>query len=86
MYPNNNNNNNNNKKDKNPKRGIDGTDGESVEREEELFLNFFLLFVSFSNLRKSDRRFLSEQKAKLDNATRATRRYQYLSVSSNFKR
>ena len=54
-------------------------------REGERYLNFFF-FVSFSDLRKSDRRFLSEQKAKLDYATRATRRYQYISVSSNFKR
>ena len=44
------------------------------------------IFVSFSDLWKLDHRFLSEQKAKLDYATRATRRYQYLSVSSNFKR
>ena len=57
-----------------------------MERRERFVLIFFFLFVSFSNLRKSDRRFLSEQKAKLDYATRATRRYQYLSVSLNFKR
>ena len=63
---------------------MEKTDREGVEERDFLF--FFLLFVSFSDLRKSDRRFLSEQKAKLDYATRATRRNQYLSVSSNFKR
>ena len=47
---------------------------------------FFFLFISFSNLRKLDRRFLSEQKAKLDYVTRATRMYQNLGFSSNFKR
>ena len=46
----------------------------------------FLFFVSFSDLWKSDRKFLSEQKAKLVYATRATRRYQKLSISSNSKR
>ena len=57
------------------------------ERSGERFFNLvFLLFVSFSDLRKSDRRFSSEQKAKLVYATRATHRYQYLSLLSNFKR
>ena len=60
--------------------------GESVGRREIFFLFTFILFASLLDLRKSDRRFLSEQKAKLDYATRVTRRYQYLSVSSNFKR
>ena len=55
-------------------------------RREDFYFLFFLLFISFSDLRKSNRRFLLEQKAKLDYATRATRRYKYLSVSSNFKR
>ena len=55
------------------------------ERERNFYF-IFSLFVSFSDLQKSDRRFLSEKKAKLEYATRATRRYQYLSVSSNFKR
>ena len=50
------------------------------------FFIFFIIFASFSYLWKFDCRFLLEQKAKLDYATRATRRYQYLSVSSNFKR
>ena len=53
------------------------------EREEVFF---FFLFASFSDLRKLDRRFSSEQKAKLDYVTRATRGYQYLSILSNFKR
>ena len=57
---------------------------ESVKRDDFYFL--FLLFAFFSYLWKSDRRFLSEQKAKFDYATRATHRYQYLSVSSNSKR
>ena len=62
-------------------------DGQSVriERDDFYFL-FFLLFASFSDSRKSDRRFLSEQKVKLVYATRATRRYQKLSISSHFKR
>ena len=61
---------------------------EGVERERvtRFFLFFFLIFASFSDLRKSDRRFLSKKKAKLDYATRATHRYQYLGVLSNFKR
>ena len=57
---------------------------ESMKRDDFYFL--FLLFAFFSDLWKSDRRFLLEQKAKLDYVTRATRRYQYLSVSSNSKR
>ena len=68
------------------KRQMVGTDGrgESVQRERVLFLYFLL--ISFSYLWKSDCRFLSEQKAKLVHATRATHRYQYLSILSNFKR
>ena len=54
-----------------------------MEEREEFF---FLLFAFFSDLWKLDHRFLSEHKAKLVNATRATRRYQKLSISSNFKR
>ena len=49
------------------------------------FLFFFLLFASFSYLLRSDRRFSSEQKAKLDYATRVTHKYQYLSILSKFK-
>ena len=53
-------------------------------RERVLFLFSFLRFF-FLDLQKLDRRFSSEQKEKLDYATRATRRYQYLSLLSNFK-
>ena len=49
---------------------------------EYIFL-FFLTFVSFSDLQKSDRRFSSELKAKLIYATRATYGHQNLGVSSN---
>ena len=48
------------------------------------FLFFFIsLFIYFSYLWKSDRRFSSELKAKLIHATRATRGHQNLGVSSN---
>ena len=47
---------------------------------------FTFLFSSFSDLRKLDRRFSSEQKAKLIHATRATRGHQNLGVSSNSTR
>ena len=47
---------------------------------------FFFLFVSFSNLRKSDRRFSSGLKAKLIYAMRATHGHQNLGVSSNSMR
>ena len=42
--------------------------------------------TSLSYLQKSDRRFSSEQKAKLIHASQATRGYQNLRVSSNFMR
>ena len=41
---------------------------------------------SLQDLRKSDRRFSSEQKAKSAHALRVTRGYQNLGVSSNFTR
>ena len=47
---------------------------------------FISLFISFSNLWKSDRKFLSGLKAKLIYATRATRGHQNLEVSSNSTR
>ena len=50
--------------------------------ERELFL-FFSLFVSFSDLRKSDRRFSSGLKAKLIYAMRATCGHQKVGVSTN---
>ena len=92
VYPNdnnNNNNNNNNKNNKNKKnhqkegRRASG-EGERVRERENIF--FFLLFASFSDLRKSDNRFLSGLKAKLIYATRATRGHQNLGVSSNSTR
>ena len=55
-------------------------------REGETIFILYFIFVFFSDLRKSDHRFSSEQKAKLVYATRATRRYQKLSISSHFKR
>ena len=58
--------------------------GESVWREKMIII--FSFFAYFSDLWKLDRRFSSEQNAKLDCATRATRRYHYLSILSNFKR
>ena len=72
-----------NKKDK-IKISLGRTDrGRRRERE---FYNFYFSFVSFLDLRILDCRFLSEQKAKLDYAKRATSRYQYLSLLSDFKR
>ena len=57
-------------------------------RTKEIFYLFllFLIFVSFSDLRKSDRRFSSRLKAKLIYATRVTRGHQNLGVSSNSTR
>ena len=53
------------------------------ERLRDIFILFFLLFASFSNLRKSDRRFSSGLKAKLIYAMRATRGHQKVGVSKN---
>ena len=52
----------------------------------DIFIFIFLFFASFSDLRKSDPRFSSKQKAKLIYATRATRGHQNLGVSSNSTR
>ena len=86
MYQNNNNNNNNNiiiiKWEKNESKGAET--GHREGREYDFY--FFFLFVSFSDLRKSDRRFSSGLKAKLIYATRATRGHQNLGVSSNSTR
>ena len=41
-----------------------------------IFIFIFSFSASFLDLQKSDRRFSSEQKIKLDYTTRATRRYQ----------
>ena len=59
-----------------------------VERERasvrEDFIFIFLLFASFSYLRKLDRRFSSGLKVKLIYAMRATRGHQKFEVSTNF--
>ena len=52
----------------------------------DIFIFIFLLFASFSDLRKLDRRFLSGLKAKLIHTSRATCGYQNLGVSSNSTR
>ena len=59
--------------------------GRCVEREKEVerILIFLSLFVSFLDLRKSDRRFLSGLKAKLIYAMRATCGHQKVGVSTN---
>ena len=57
---------------------------ETVQRD--FYFLFFLLFVSFLDLWKSDRRFSSGLKAKLIYTTRATRGHQNLEVSSNSMR
>ena len=54
-------------------------------RENMIFI-FFSLFVSFSDIQKSDRKFLSGLKAKLIYATRATCGHQNLRVLSNSTR
>ena len=56
------------------------------ERESSSGRDFFLIFASFSDLRKSDGRFSSELKEKLIHAARATRGYQNLRVLSNSTR
>ena len=52
------------------------------ERGERIF-NFYFFFASFSDLRKSDRRFSSGLKAKLIYAMKATRGHQKVGVSTN---
>ena len=85
MYSNNNKNKKKKIKTKNQKGGEDGQERERLKKERRNFV-FFLFFISLSDLRKSDRRFSLEQKAKLVYAMRATHGYQKLSVSSNSKR
>ena len=65
-----------------------GRRNESVKERgcRDIFIFIFLLFVSFLNLRKSDRGISSEQEAKLVYVTRATRGHQNLGVSSNSTR
>ena len=87
VYPNNNNNNNNIiiiliiKGKKSIKRKGEGASG--GERAERGFLFFISLFISFSNLRKSNRRFSSGLKAKLIYAMRAMCEQQKVGVSPN---
>ena len=58
-----------------------------MEERGEIFLFlFFLLFVSFSDLRKSDRRFSLGLKVKLIYAMRATHGHRKVGVSTNFVR
>ena len=78
----NNNNNNNYKKKEDRGEVITDMRERCVRVERELFL-FFSLFVSFSDLQKSDRRFSSGLKAKLIFAMRATRGHQKVGVSTN---
>ena len=54
-----------------------------VQEREDILFFIFLLFVSFSDLRISDRRFSSGLKAKLIYAMRATRGHQKVEVSTN---
>ena len=72
-------------KKKTIKRGQRGRREERALEREDLFY-FFSFFSSFSDLRKSDHRFLSGLKEKLIYATRATRGHQNLGVLLNSKR
>ena len=65
-------------------RGTDRTEMRERWRERGDILFFiFFLFVSFLDLRKSDRRFSSGLKAKLIYAMRATRGHQKVGVLTN---
>ena len=70
--------------EKKNQKGAEGVGRRGRWRENLFYFLFF--FVSFSDLRKSDSRFLSGLKVKLIYATRATRGYQILGVSSNSTR
>ena len=95
MYLNDNNNNNNNNNiiiiiiQKWKKKSIkvklwEATEGERKRHAGDFFLLLlFLLFLSFSDLRKSNHRFSSGVKAKLIYAMRATREHQKVRVSTN---
>ena len=58
--------------------GGDGGEEKGACRGDILFILLFIFFVSFSDLRKSDRRFSSGLKVKLIYAMRATRGHQNL--------
>ena len=89
VYPNNNNNNNNIiiiiiiiiKGKKSIKRK--GEERQAKRELREVFYFFIFLFISFLDLRKSDRRFSSGLKAKLIYAMRAMRGHQKVGVSTN---
>ena len=68
---------------KKSKGGREGVGRRALEREKYFI---FFLFVSFLDLRKSDRRFSSRLKAKLIHAMRATRGHKNIGVSSNSTR
>ena len=96
VYPNNNNNNNNNiiiiiiniiiiikRKKIIKRRGGERRERESALERENIYFLFFLFFASFSDIRKSDCRFLSGLKEKLIYAMRVTRGHQKVGVSTN---
>ena len=69
-------------KEKINKKGMGGrTDGRERGGERERILKKISLFVSFPDLRKSDRRILSGKGRKVLYATRATREYQKHRIS-----
>ena len=75
-------------------KAIEGGGGQFIFRQREtacrrffiFYFLLFLLFASFSYLRKSDSMFLLGLKEKLIYATRATRGHHNLGVSSNSTR
>ena len=67
-------------------KGKQTEEGVRAWKGENSIFFLFILFVSFLDLRKSDRRFSSELKAKLIYETKATRGHQNLGVSSNSTR
>ena len=71
------------KKIKNQKEG--GRDGRDLGARRERVIRFFFLLISFSDLRKSDRRNLSDQERKVLYETRATRGYQKHWISPRFQ-
>ena len=76
----------NNKMKKNQSERGRGRRKEEDGRERIFFFYFFLIFASFSDLQKLDRRFSPGLKAKLIYAMRTTCGHQNLGVSSNSTR